>query len=69
MSDIHCPECGSDAVSGWEISGVYDGILFWVCLACDFAYPRDFGDWKTRQAQSNSYASQYNEQVFDGRCE
>jgi len=61
MSDPRCPECGSDIVCGWEIPGVYDGILFWVCMACDTAYPRDFEDWKTRQAQSNNYANDYND--------
>ncbi len=33
MSDgkIRCPGCGSAEVAGWQITGVYDGVLFWAC--------------------------------------
>lgn len=43
-----CPNCGeTDGGSrmGHQVTGVYDGVLFWSCLACGHAWPRDFGDW------------------------
>jgi hypothetical protein len=31
--DIQCPECGG-TIAGIEVWGVYDGALFWQCMAC-----------------------------------
>ena len=37
-----CPHCGNaDAARlGYEIRGVYDGVLYWVCGNCGRAWPR-----------------------------
>lgn len=42
MSDgkIRCPGCQSDAVAGWQISGVYEGPLFWACDGCGGVFHR-----------------------------
>lgn len=29
-----CPACGKFTVSGVQVRGVYDGVLFWQCIAC-----------------------------------
>lgn len=34
-----CPHCDTEAY-GIDVDGVYDGILFWVCPACNYAWPR-----------------------------
>jgi hypothetical protein len=38
-----CPHCGNSnqqAIAGYEVRGVYDGVLYWVCLACGHAWAR-----------------------------
>ena len=55
-----CPVCGSEASVGYEVRGVYDGILYWVC-AKGHAYPR-FTDPEYRlTAQSIAHAEKHNE--------
>lgn len=29
---------------GHEVRGVYDGVLFWSCMACGHVWPRNFGE-------------------------
>lgn len=36
----HCPQCGHTEIMGHEIRGVYDGVLFWSCLAAGHMWPR-----------------------------
>lgn len=41
--DPTCPKCGNSdqsKVHGYEIRGVYDGILFWGCAVCGHKWPR-----------------------------
>ena len=43
MSDPTCPQCGNSnqkQIHGWEIQGVYDGILIWACQNCGHRWPR-----------------------------
>lgn len=35
-----CPECGKATVAGVEVRGVYDGVLFWSCIACGARWHR-----------------------------
>lgn len=45
---VPCPECGETAGHnriGYQIDGVYDGVLYWGCFTCGALWPRDFGDW------------------------
>jgi hypothetical protein len=59
---LECVNCGSaDDLCGHEIQGVYDGVLFWSCLACGRAWPRDFGDWERLNTASAEYAERHNE--------
>ena len=37
MSELTCPKCGNtdgSKLMGIEVPGVYDGVLYWRCLAC-----------------------------------
>jgi len=37
MSELTCPKCGNtdgSKLMGIEVRGVYDGVLYWRCLAC-----------------------------------
>jgi len=41
LTDItHCPHCGSRAIIGVEIRGVYDGVGYWQCTSCSMATNR-----------------------------
>lgn len=47
-----CPYCNADLRTasgrreiGHEIQGVYDGVLYWMCPDCSYAWPR-FTDTK-----------------------
>jgi hypothetical protein len=35
-----CPSCSCRIVRGHERRGVCDGVLFWSCVDCGFAWPR-----------------------------
>lgn len=60
-----CGQCGQDLryveggrpysrAIGFEVDGVYDGVLYWACPFCGFAWPREFGsvtlNYKSQQA-------------------
>ena len=43
MSKITCPACANkqqDAILGIEVRGVYDGVLYWQCMACGHTFHR-----------------------------
>lgn len=41
MNSAVCVKCHSDLhIIGYEDPYVYDGILIWVCAACENAWPR-----------------------------
>lgn len=54
-----CPACGADLrdgtgsrVTGNEVRGVYDGVLYWSCPDCNHAWPRDHGSvYRNERAQ------------------
>jgi uncharacterized membrane protein len=35
-----CPQCDRGNAHGYEIRGVYDGILLWRCQYCHHMWPR-----------------------------
>jgi 5-methylcytosine-specific restriction endonuclease McrA len=40
---LTCPVCGNDnqsCITGYEIRGIYDGVLIWICSKCDHQWPR-----------------------------
>lgn len=44
-NQLDCPHCGNadvHAKKGHRIPPIFDGVLFWECLACGKAYPRIF---------------------------
>lgn len=45
---------------GFEVPGVYDGILFWACPDCFYAWPREFGI-PSRDRLSVQHAKAYTE--------
>lgn len=48
MTGPECPTCGEidpSTLMGHEVPGVYDGILYWVHMPCNTAWPR-FADGK-----------------------
>lgn len=51
-----------------EIPGVYDGVLYWFCPVCGYAWARDFGNWSpARTAKSEEYAERHNKKRLRGR--
>ena len=52
-------DCCNAQVMGNEVRGVYDGILFWSCENCDYAWPRRFGS-AVLDKTSQDYADDYN---------
>jgi hypothetical protein len=42
VTDNDCPQCGLERakVVGVEVWGVYDGVLYWHCPACGWAWHR-----------------------------
>ena len=60
-----CPFCGDPDYVGHEVLGVYDGVLYWVCTKCNYAWPR-FTDKRQRLSQlSKEYADEHNERHRD----
>lgn len=57
-----CPKCGSGDYGGYEVRGVYDGVLFWLCLNCGWAYPRIFGAPRM-DGLSQRYADDFNREA------
>ncbi len=37
---LRCLACACDDIIGVEIPGVYDGVLYWACPACDRLWHR-----------------------------
>lgn len=57
-----CPQCSFVEYVGYEVRGVYDGVLYWVCPACGLGFPRWVGDSDQRMVQlSQQYADEHNE--------
>ena len=57
-----CPECSFEEYVGYEVPGVYDGVLYWVCPSCGHAFPRWVGPMDQRMVQlSKKYADEHNE--------
>lgn len=63
MNTVFCPTCGGDGnlLVGQIDTDVYDGVLYWICMHCGIAFPRDFGSWKNRQEVSSAAAREYNQ--------
>lgn len=64
MADDKCPECGNDdpkKIAGYEVQGVYDGVLYWICVKCQFAWPRSFVR-SYLNIKSALYADKWNEE-------
>ena len=57
-----CPSCGNDSnadIIGYEVRGVYDGVLFWICASCNTAFQRwKEGDRLNERAQT--YIDEWN---------
>ena len=51
---------------GFEISEVYDGVLYWGCPDCGLAWPRDFGNWESHNKLSIHYANEANAALGEG---
>lgn len=54
-----CPACCSEDPStrlGHVVQGVYDGVLFWSCASCGYAWSRDFGDRERLNVESKRAA-------------
>ena len=56
-----CPECGFEAYLGYEVLGVYDGVLYWVCPECGHAWPRFTEGLGGLAELSAKYAEQHNQ--------
>lgn len=62
-----CPHCqcsligkdGYQRAIGIQIWGVYDGVLYWECPDCGWAWPREFGI-ERRDRQSQHYVEESN---------
>lgn len=61
---LTCPECRNNdgnKIAGHEVRGVYDGVLYWQCLECGLAWPREFSESYHRLRQtSQEYVDRYN---------
>ncbi len=56
---ITCPACNDTSrIVGHEISGVYDGVLFWSC-ACGHAWSRDWSGYGRRQEIADGYVATF----------
>lgn len=61
MTTYGCPFCGDPDYVGHEVLGVYDGVLYWVCSVCQYAWPR-WTDGRNRLTQlAREYANDWNE--------
>lgn len=58
--DSTCPVCGSPVTVGYEVQGVYDGVLYWVCGDCGHARPRFTDPGYRLSAVSAEYAVRHN---------
>jgi len=55
-----CPECEEPDYLGYEVLGVYDGVLYWVCPHCGHAWPRFTEGLGGLAELSAKYAEQHN---------
>lgn len=60
--ELRCPDCKAEdhEIMGHEVPEIYDGILYWSCMGCGFAWPRD---WETpyRKVMAQVYAQRHND--------
>lgn len=77
LEDERCANCqanliegGHSRVIGVEIQGVYDGVLYWQCPDCGFAWGRVFGS-VTLDHKSDEAALTHNQRrgVLDAMSE
>lgn len=61
MSEFECPKCESTEVILFEVQGVYDGALFFICRECVWAYAREFTSERLA-ALSLEHADRFNAQ-------
>jgi transposase-like protein len=60
-----CPQCGNDVPAktiGYEVRGVYDGVLFWICAECNTAYQR-WGHQDRLHDVARPYIEEHNRKV------
>ena len=50
-------------VWGIEIPGIYDGVLYWTCAYCEYAWPRMFPENFRLSEQSRFAAADRNERA------
>lgn len=52
-------------VIGVNIRGEYDGVLYWTCPDCGFAWPRQFGDQPAHRlnVKSTAFAMEHNQRM------
>lgn len=58
--DLKCPSCSASGADlmGYEVRGVYDGVLFWACHKCGNAWARN-GFQGKRAELAEQYAATY----------
>jgi hypothetical protein len=54
-----CPKCAAETYVGYEVRGVYDGVLYWLCPICGHAWPRFTGTDRLA-GLSEKYADDHN---------
>lgn len=61
---MKCPRCGNNdgaRIQGFQITDVYDGVLFWRCQECGEAFARDDFRNPRLSARSAEYADELNQ--------
>lgn len=55
--------CGQDdvTITGYIDPDIYDGVLFWICNACNFAWARDWSAIPLRMQAAEAGARNWNE--------
>lgn len=60
---ITCGCCGNTDQAlfmGHVVRGVYDGVLWWECLACGWGFARKFEGMERRNAAALHHANEHN---------
>jgi Zn ribbon nucleic-acid-binding protein len=58
---LNCPECSVDSrIMGFEVQGVYDGVLYWQCMECGHAWPREWPAGGRRHRIANEMVEEIN---------
>lgn len=59
---MNCPKCkvGDRDLIGVEVRGVYDGVLYWRCRACGYAWNRWQPEIGRRWEIAQGYVDQIN---------